>query len=99
MAKHSESVDIADMPESSRLVNEVETSKQPLVLRRHGKDVAVLSPTPARKSGRKSRKSAGSDPLEGNPLWAIVGIGASDGPDDVSTRKHEYLADVQADLH
>lgn len=99
MAKQVESVDISDMPELSRLVSEVETSKRPLVLRRHGKDVAVLSPTPARKPGRRPRPTEVVDPLEGNPLWAIVGIGASDGADDVSTRKHEYLADAHADLH
>jgi excisionase family DNA binding protein len=34
-------------------------------------------------------------------LWNIVGIGDSgpDGPRDVATNKHKYLADAYADLH
>ncbi len=29
-----------------------------------------------------------------DPFWKIVGIGASTGATDVSTNKHQYLADA-----
>ena len=31
---------------------------------------------------------------ETDPLWSIVGMFSSDGPGDVSSNKHEYLADA-----
>jgi hypothetical protein len=36
-----------------------------------------------------------------DPLWGIVGMADSgpDGPTDVSSNKHKYLADAYADLH
>ena len=33
-----------------------------------------------------------------DPLWGIVGM-IDDGPTDVSTNKHRYLADAYGDLH
>jgi excisionase family DNA binding protein len=30
-----------------------------------------------------------------DPLWNIIGIGRSDGADDVATNKHKYLADAK----
>lgn len=34
-----------------------------------------------------------------DPLWGIIGMIADDGPTDVSSNKHRYLADVYGDLH
>lgn len=34
-----------------------------------------------------------------NPLWDIVGIIHDDGPTDVSSNKHKYLAEAYGDLH
>jgi len=34
-----------------------------------------------------------------DPLWDLVGIGESEGATDVSSDKHQYVADAYADLH
>ena len=52
-------------------------------------------------------KAVADSELEGRPLteqdslWSIIGIGDSgpDGPTDVSSDKHRYLAEAYADLH
>jgi hypothetical protein len=39
-------------------------------------------------------------PITGDdPLWTIVGLLDDDGPDDMSSDKHKYLAAIYADLH
>ena len=44
MARELQPIDISGMPEVARLVDEVERTKRPRVLRRGDKDVAVLMP-------------------------------------------------------
>jgi hypothetical protein len=39
-------------------------------------------------------------PVTGDdPLWSIVGVIDGDGPTDVSSSKHRYLANLYGDLH
>jgi hypothetical protein len=53
-------IDITHTPELLRLVDEVETTGQPRVLRRAGEDVAVLMPVRRRATaGRAQRAEAG----------------------------------------
>lgn len=47
--KDTEPVDISDMPDVRRLVDEAERSDEPLVLRTEGKNVAVLISTSQRR--------------------------------------------------
>lgn len=52
---------------------------------------------PKQRHGRKQRGLSPSD-----PLLDIIGLGGiidANGPTDVSTNKHKYLADAAADLH
>ena len=44
MAQTQDAIDISDYPELVRLVEEVRSSNAPIVLRRGGEDLAVLTP-------------------------------------------------------
>ncbi len=89
MAAEREPIEIGDNPELLRLVEEVEASGKPCVLRKDGKDVALLSAV----TGREGRREIETpDPTSADdPLWEIVGMFDSDGPGDVSSNKHKYL--------
>jgi hypothetical protein len=97
MARELEPIDITHAPEISRLAEEVARSGVPRVLRRDNQDVAVIRP--AAFGSRRSRR--GKPTSETDPLWQIVGIAdAADFPDaprDVSSKKHQYLAEAYAD--
>jgi hypothetical protein len=98
MAAERTPIEVSDNPELLRLVEAVEASGKPCVLQRDGKDVAVLSAVkPGRKRGGPL-KPPGATSLD-DPLWEIVGMFNSDGPTDVASNKHKYLAEAYADLH
>ncbi|MBI2863563.1 MAG: hypothetical protein HYX94_03270 [Chloroflexi bacterium] len=95
MARELKAIDISGEPELLRIVEQVRSTREPLVLRQQDEDVAILRPLgPARRRLPKGRPTSATD-----PLWRLVGIGASEGPGDVSINKHKYLADAYADLH
>jgi len=73
MAKELRPVDISNMPELLRLVEEVENTKQPVVLRRDSEDVAVVNPV------RPPRARRGGPVSKDSPLWSIVGSAESRG--------------------
>ena len=52
---------------------------------------AILPPKPRK---RRSRRTLGRPFTEDDPLWRIVGIGRSDGPNNVAANKHAYLAEA-----
>lgn len=97
MAAEREPIEIGDSPELTRLVDEVAASGQPRILRRKGKDVAVITPVAKRRrSGVKMPKPTTAD----SPFWEIVGMSAQfeheldpNRPTDGSSNKHKYLAD------
>lgn len=75
------------------LVEEVRSTKAPAILREDGVDVAVI--TPATQATRRPRRSARAAPRDS--LWEIIGMFEdADGPTDVSSKKHAYLADAYA---
>lgn len=96
MARASEPIDISDNPDLLRLVEEVRANHEPRVLRRDNEDVAILRPL---KRAAKTRIPKGRPAGADDPLWQLVGGGASEGSGDVSTNKHRYLADAAADRH
>jgi hypothetical protein len=104
MAAEREPIEIGDSPELTRLVDEVAKSGEPRVLRRKGKDVAVI--TPVAKQRRRSRVKAPKPTTADSPLWEIIGLAQKyehlldpNRPTDVSENKHKYLAEAYADLH
>jgi hypothetical protein len=96
MARELIHVDISQNPELLQLVEQAQSSNQPVVLRREREDVAILRVVkrPGKHRGLRGRPTGASD-----PLWKLIGIGESEGPGDVSTNKHKYLADANANLH
>jgi hypothetical protein len=55
MPRASAPIDVDSLPELARLVEEVERTRQPHVLRRDGREVAVLLPAPGRSRSRTPR--------------------------------------------
>jgi excisionase family DNA binding protein len=49
---------------------------------------------PAQPGKRRSRRTLSRPFTREDPLWKIVGIGRSDGPNNVATNKHTYLAEA-----
>ena len=97
MAKERDirTIDVTNIPDLLRLVEEVCSTSEPRILRRDNQDVAIVRPLkPAKRRIPRGRPANADD-----PLWKLVGIGASEGPGDVSANKHKYLADASADLH
>ena len=91
MAERFQPIDLSSGPDLLRLVDEVVTTRKALRLQRDGQDVAVINP--ARPfAGRMRRRQI---PLNhDDALWGIVGLIADDGPADVSSNKHRYLAEA-----
>jgi hypothetical protein len=90
MRAELETIDVAAVPGLAELAERVKRTGEPLRLVRGDEELAVLQP--AKKRRRKSLK--GRPTSMDDPIWNIVGMGRSDGPGDVSTNKHKYLAEA-----
>ncbi|MDO8672751.1 MAG: hypothetical protein Q7O66_15170 [Dehalococcoidia bacterium] len=90
MTKNLRAIDISDSPDLLRVVEEVQATHEPRLLRRKSEDVAIITPLRPRKRTRIKGRPIRRD----DPLWNIVGIGRSSGPTDVSVNKHKYLAEA-----
>ena len=91
-----ERIDIAEVADLDALAEEVCRTNKPRILRRASEDVAMVAPVGPAKRKRAPR---GKPFTRDDALWNIVGIGQSDGPTDVASNKHRYLAEAYADLH
>ncbi len=89
-------IDISNRPELLSLVEEVRESNQPWILHQDDEDVASLRSV---KRLTKQRAPSGRTTSAEDPLWKLVGTGASQGTGNVSTHKHTYLANAYADRH
>jgi antitoxin (DNA-binding transcriptional repressor) of toxin-antitoxin stability system len=107
--KLNPTIDISNLPDLLRLVEEVQASGQPRVLTRGDQQVAVLSPVSAPDNPLAASEAsptlpeAPSDPDEdlraaralfGNFIGIGNSAGSPDDPTDVSENKHKYLADA-----
>src|SRR5437879_3251009 len=85
VAKDLERVDISNIPDLIRIVEGVQTSQEPRVLRRGDEDVAIITPLRPRR-----RRASGSGTVtQDDPLFRLIGIGKSGIPGGVSGKKHE----------
>lgn len=73
------------------IFDEVEKSGEEVVVERHGKLFSIRP-----KHARKTR--GGQHFSSDDSLFGLIGLGAS-GQRDISTQKHEYLAEAIADTH
>jgi hypothetical protein len=92
MARELKSIDITAIPELVQLADEVRKTKKPRLLRRGDEDVAMLVPAEPKESRRRVR--AGRPLRKGDALSKIIGMIQSEGPTDVSSNKHKYLAEA-----
>ena len=92
-ARTMEATDISEMPELVRLAEEVRHTNQPKSLRVGNEEVGVLRPPRPRKPSARRRRTGCL--REDDTFWNIVGmVTAEDGPTDVSSNKHHYLAEA-----
>jgi hypothetical protein len=88
MASEPQSIDITGYPDLVRLVEEIQASQTPRVLRRDDEDVALLTPVkPKRKRAPRTRPVT-----EDDPLFRLIGTAEMGAPGGISGKKHEYLA-------
>jgi hypothetical protein len=80
-------INLADIPALASVVEEVRRTRRPRLIRRNGEDVALLTPVPP-----KRRRKRGRVLTENDPLFDLIGIGASRGVGDVAANKYRYLA-------
>ena len=73
MAKELKAIDVDDAPELARVVEEVRHTREPRVLRLHGKEAAVLRPVgpSVKRRGRRQKTEADHDPFR-----AVAGGGS-----------------------
>lgn len=88
MAKEPKPIDISNVPEVLRIVEEVRMGSEPRVLRRDGEDVAILTPIRLRKRPPSKAAPVTTD----DALFRLIGIGESSVPGGVSGKKHKALA-------
>jgi hypothetical protein len=103
MREEITAVDISGLPDLVRLVEEVERSRQPRLLKCGDREVALLSPVATQRASDKSARRRLSRDEADDPFGGIVGIGdaagSPDDPTDVADNKHRYLADAYAPPH
>jgi len=91
-------IDISNAPELQRLAEAVRQSGKPHALQAGAETIAVVHPAPkqARGAGSSPRPSRRSRVFtKDDPLWNIVGMfDDPEGPTDVSSNKHAYLAEA-----
>ena len=89
MSKELQPVNVSNIPELLRIAREVEASRQTVLLREDGHDLAVITPIdlPKRRSNRPR-------PLdEGDAFASLIGT-TGDAPPTDAARIHEYLAEA-----
>jgi hypothetical protein len=89
-------IDIGESADLLRLVEDIRADNEPRVLRQDNEDVAIVRPV---QRAQRMRRPRGRPSDADDSIWRLVGAGASDGPGDVSTEKHTYLAHAYADRH
>ena len=86
MAADPRKVEITHSTDIVALTEEVENTQEERLLLRGGRTVARLSPV------YDDDVPEGQPFTQDDPLWALVGAGQSEGPTDVASNKHAYLA-------
>jgi excisionase family DNA binding protein len=82
---------------ASRRLAAVRVGRGVRILKEDAENLPLSIEAETYSSSLKSRRKGPTS--ETDPLWNIVGVARSEGPTDVSSNKHKYLADAYADLH
>ena len=78
--QHIKTIDISNVPELLRLVEEVRSTNEPCILRQENEDVAIVRPL---KRPSRPRIPRGKPFTNNDSIWNLKGIGRS-GVSDVS---------------
>jgi hypothetical protein len=89
MAKRLEEIDVTGLNEVAAIAEEVQRTGEPKRLTKDGKDIAIITPIPARR-----RRKTGII-TETDPLFSLVGIGRSGVPGGMSARKYQTLLNAK----
>jgi hypothetical protein len=81
---------ISDSPELLRLAEEVLRTQRTQVLVNEGEALAKVSPARPGKKRPSKRKPIPAD----DPIWNIIGLVSTEGPDDVGENKRKHLAEA-----
>lgn len=98
MAKEVRRVDVGSVPELLRIAQQVKETGEPCLLKQADEELAIITPM-TRPSSRTVRRRRSGIITKDDPIWNIVGMGASGGPGDISENKHKYLAEAYRDTH
>jgi hypothetical protein len=93
MAKRLEEIDVTGLDEVAAIAEEVQRTGEPKRLTKAGRDIAIITPVPARK-----RRKTGII-TESDPLFSLVGIGRSGVPGGFSSRKYDVLREQRLKQH
>jgi hypothetical protein len=87
-------IDATNDPSLARVAKEVHDTRTRRVIRIGNEEVALLSPVASQRPARRRARTTSAD----DPLWNIIGIADADPPKDgatdVSSNKHQYLAEA-----
>jgi hypothetical protein len=90
MAAEHARIDIQQVTDFRRLAEEVSREGRPRVVTRNDEELVVVSPAKRRRPASKRTQPVTED----DPLFALIGIGASNVPGGLSGRKHEAQAEA-----
>jgi hypothetical protein len=101
MQKETQPIDITNLPDLLKLAEEVQSTRQPVVLKRGPDAIAVIAPLEPATVARGTRRRGQANPNDW--LLRLADIGADSPPadqaTDVSANKYQYLAEAYADRH
>jgi hypothetical protein len=83
-------LDVDDSPELQKLAEQVLADGASRVLRRDGRELAVVSPMPKPRRKRRTGIVTMDD-----PLMKLIGIGANADASDASSNKYKYLTEAK----
>lgn len=98
MVRELNPIEVTSTLDLLRLAEQVRTTGISRVLTRADEEIAIISPVKPRKSAKRAPRKTGII-AKSDPLWNILGIGASEEPTDIATHKHAYLAEAYAARH
>src|SRR5712692_7065853 len=91
MSEYARSIDVTTSAELKRRAEQVQQTRQPVPLTEGDKVIAVVRPAPKRGT-RKPATGTAKPILRSDSIFNIIGLGASEGPTDVSKNVDRYLA-------
>jgi hypothetical protein len=91
MSEYARPIEVTTSPELQRLAKQVQRTRQSVPLTEGDKVVAVVRPAPKRGARKPATGTTKRIPRS-DSIFNIIGLGASEGPTDISENVDKYLA-------